>query len=183
MALGWISCPTLPGACGVRWRQGDPLKSVIAEIPLSILVAPMMMMTQTLAVIDILRGRPSGWAAQNRSSDGIAVSDAIRHYRWHIAVGVVIALAAVFGMNAAIWMSPIFAGLLFAPFMAAWTSRRSYGEKAARLRLFLIPEERRPSPLILDARPAAADHIEPDAPSGPRRWPALDGMVPRRQVS
>jgi membrane glycosyltransferase len=174
MALAWI----LPDVTRrAAFGGGRALvKSVAAEIPLSILVAPMMMMTQTLAVIDILRGRPSGWAAQNRTSDGIAVPDAIRHYRWHLAVGGAMALAAVLGMGAALWMSPIFAGLLFAPFMTAWTSRRAYGEKAARMRLFLIPEERRPSPLILDARPGA-ERI--DVPPASRAAP-LTGLVPVR---
>jgi membrane glycosyltransferase len=196
---GWLLAVTVvllfaPKAMALAWFLPDMtrraafgggralVKSVAAEIPLSILVAPMMMMTQTLAVIDILRGRPSGWAAQNRTSDGIALRDAIRHYRWHLAVGGVMLLAAILGMGAAIWMSPIFAGLLAAPFMAAWTSRRSWGQKAAAMRLFLIPEERRPNPLIVDAQPASADALEPPAPPSPRRWAGFASLMPSEQI-
>ena len=60
---------------------------------------------------------------QNRVSDGISLSDAVRHYRWHLALGGAMALAAALGMQAAVWMAPIFAGLLAAPLLVAWTSR------------------------------------------------------------
>lgn len=174
MALGWF---LRDGARRSAFGgAGAMLRSVAAEIPLSILVAPMMMMTQTLAVVDILRGRKSGWEAQTRVSDGIALSDAARHYRWHLALGVAMAAAAVAGMVAAVWMTPIFAGLIAAPFLAAWTSRRSLGARAYRRRLFMIPEERRPSPLILDARSAAALRGEDEAL--PPRWDVLARAAP-----
>src|SRR3546814_1308949 len=46
------------------------LNSIAIEIPLSILVAPLNMLTQTMAIIDIIRGRPSGWSTQRREADG-----------------------------------------------------------------------------------------------------------------
>ena len=187
---GWLLALTLvllfgPKLMALSWMIGDPVrrggfgggralvKSVALDIPLGILVAPMMMMTQTLAVIDILRGHKSGWDAQNRTSDGIAVSDAARLYRWHLIVGGVIALAALLGMQAAIWMTPIFAGLLAAPLLVAWTSRASLGRATAARGLFLIPEERRPSPLIRDAQPSADDRGDPPVPTEERRWRPL----------
>ena len=150
---------------------GWPLvKSVLADIPLSALVAPMMMMTQTLAVIDILRGRKSGWAAQNRVSDGVSVADAARHSRPHLMLGATMAIAAALGWQAAIWMSPIYAGLLAAPLLVAWTSRASIGRASARHGYFLIPEERRPNPLIREAQVTPEDLGE--AIAGEVRWSA-----------
>ena len=174
MALGWILAdPMRRGSFG----GGRALvKSVFADIPLSALVAPMMMMTQTLAVIDILRGRKSGWDAQNRVSDGIALSDAARHYRPHLLLGGAMAAAAILGWQPAIWMSPIFAGLLAAPFLVAWTSRASLGQASARHGLFLIPEERRPSPLIRDAQPSIEDRSDPLGGSGERRWSGVNEL-------
>jgi membrane glycosyltransferase len=164
MALGWmLADPVRRQGFGGGWPL---VKSVVADIPLSALVAPMMMMTQTLAVIDILRGRKSGWAVQNRVSDGISVSDAARHSRPHLILGTAMAVAAIFGWQPAIWMSPIFAGLLAAPLLVAWTSRASIGRATARHRYFLIPEERRPNPLIRDAQVSSEDLGEPAA----RRW-------------
>jgi len=159
MALGWmLADPVRRQGFGGGWPLA---KSVIADIPLSALVAPMMMMTQTLAVIDILRGRKSGWAVQNRVSDGISVSDAARASTPHLVLGAAMAIAAILGWQAAIWMSPIFAGLLASPLLVAWTSRASIGRASARHRYFLIPEERRPNPLIRDAQVSAEDLGEP----------------------
>lgn len=187
---GWLLALTVvllfgPKLMAVWWMLLQPqrrggfgggkalVKSVALDIPLSVLVAPMMMMTQTLAVIDILRGRKSGWEAQNRVSDGISLSDAARHNRWHLAVGGVMAVAAVLGVQSAIWMAPIFAGLLAAPLLVVWTSRASLGARTLRHRLFLIPEELRPTALIRDARPSAEDRGEPPAITEERRWRAL----------
>jgi membrane glycosyltransferase len=187
---GWLLALTVvllfgPKLMAVWWMLLEParrggfgggkalLKSVALDIPLSVLVAPMMMMTQTLAVVDILRGRKSGWEAQNRVSDGISLSDSARHYRWHLAVGGVMAVAAALGVQSAIWMAPIFAGLLAAPLLVAWTSRASLGRLTLRRRLFLIPEEIRPTALIRDARPSAEDRGEPPVITDERRWRAL----------
>ncbi len=187
---GWLLALTVvllfgPKLMAVWWMLLEParrggfgggkalVKSVALDIPLSVLVAPMMMMTQTLAVVDILRGRKSGWEAQNRVSDGISLSDSARHYRWHLAVGGVMAVAAVLGVQSAIWMAPIFAGLLAAPLLVAWTSRASLGRLTLRRRLFLIPEELRPTALIRDARPSAEDRGEPPVITDERRWRAL----------
>jgi len=93
------------------------------------------------------------------------------------------ALAAMLGVQAAIWMAPIFAGLLCAPLMVAWTSRASLGQATARHGLFLIPEERRPNPLIRDAQPSAEDRSEPSTPPDSARWPALGPLFPRHQPS
>jgi membrane glycosyltransferase len=190
---GWLLAVTVvllfgPKLMALGWMLGDPVrrggfgggralvKSVALDIPLGILVAPMMMLTQSLAVVDILRGRPSGWAVQNRVSDGIAISDAARHYRWHLIAGGVMALAAVLGMQAAIWMAPIFAGLLVSPLMVAWTSRASLGRATAARGLFLIPEERRPNPLIRDAQPTQEDRAEPASVTEESRWRSLANL-------
>ena len=171
MALAWFLPDVTRRAAFGGGRA--MVKSVIAEVPLSVLVAPMMMMTQTLAVVDILRGHKSGWEAQTRVSDGIALRDAVRAYRWHLGLGVVMAVAAALGSQVAIWMTPIFAGLIASPLLAAWTSRVSFGQAARRQRLFLIPEERRPSPLIVDARFAS----RPDAHAGGTHWPGVASLA------
>jgi membrane glycosyltransferase len=161
MALFWMmSDPVRRQSFGGGWAL---IKGVLADIPISILAAPMMMMTQTLAIGDILRGRPSGWAAQRRTSDGIHVADAARASKWHLVVGAAMAVFAIFGSQSAIWMSPIFAGLLVSPLLIAWTSRASLGLSSREHGFFLIPEERRPSPLIRSAQPSPEDRGEPAA--------------------
>lgn len=119
--------------------------STAIEIPLAILTAPATMLTQTMALIDIVRGRASGWAPQSRESSGIALADALRHYRPHMIAGVgLLALSAL--LDAELWwIAPVVAGLLAAPFVAAITSRRDLGDKAAAIGLFQVPGEDRPT--------------------------------------
>jgi membrane glycosyltransferase len=98
------------------------------------------------------------------------VMDAARASKWHLAVGAAMALFAIFGSQSAIWMSPIFAGLLVSPLLIAWTSRASLGESSKAHGFFLIPEERRPSPLMRSAQPSAEDRGEPSPQADGGHW-------------
>ncbi|HEX7758694.1 MAG TPA: glucans biosynthesis glucosyltransferase MdoH [Caulobacteraceae bacterium] len=113
--------------------------SVMVDVPLSVLMAPMMMLNQVIAIVDILRGRPSGWPPQRRASEGVALLDAVRHYRLHLALGVALAL---FGLidGAAWWLAPVTIGLIAAPILASVTSCNQVGERLARLGVFRTPE-------------------------------------------
>lgn len=115
------------------------IASVALEIPLAILTAPATMLTQTMALIDIVRGRASGWAPQSRESNGIALGDAIRHYRPHLIAGVAFILLTLLLDAEMWWIAPVVVGLLSAPFVAAFTSRRDMGERASELGLFQVP--------------------------------------------
>lgn len=141
MATGW--------ALADRERRaafgggGRIVASVAVEIPLSILMAPAAMLTQTLAVIDILRGRKTGWAPQTRESRGIPLDQALRHYRPHLMLGGLFGVLGLADPVAALWMLPVTGGLLAAPFLAAFTSRLDLGLGAREWGLFLTPEELR----------------------------------------
>src|SRR3546814_6058417 len=88
------------------------LNSIAIEIPLSIHVAPLNMLTQTMAIIDIIRGRPSGWSTQRREAEGTTIRDAVFAYRWHVAMGVLCLAPVMTGATIDFWMLPIIAGLL-----------------------------------------------------------------------
>ncbi len=66
------------------------LSSVALDVPLSILTAPAIALTQTIDLINIVRGKPSGWNPQSRVRDGLAAADAMPRYRWHLGIGVVL---------------------------------------------------------------------------------------------
>ena len=114
--------------------------SVLVDVPLSILMAPMMMMNQVIAITDILRGRPSGWTPQRRASEGVAFLDAVSHYRIHLAVGAALALIGLFDQAAACWLLPVTLGLIAAPALAVVTSCNQTGERLARMGVFRTPE-------------------------------------------
>jgi membrane glycosyltransferase len=110
------------------------------------LFAPILMVTQTVAVLQILSGSDSGWNPQRRSADGIGLWDAIVFCRWHVVIGVAAtALCYVAATSLLGWMAPILLGLIFAPVLAWATSKRAAGIWRAVL---ATPERRRP-PVIL----------------------------------
>lgn len=139
-ALGWIAIDD-----DLRSRLGGGgrvFASMLIEIPVSMLIAPITMLTQTLAIIDIVRGRPSGWAPQRRSADGIALRDAWRHYRPHVAVGGIFWIAILGGVGGAIWTLPVAVSLVAAPWVAMAGARVSLGDWLAARGLFLAAGER-----------------------------------------
>lgn len=84
---------------------------VLVETVFSALFAPILMVTQTVAVIQILAGFDSGWSAQSREKR-LSLVDAFGFHRWHTLVGVLTALVCWYAdNNLAAWMSPIILGL------------------------------------------------------------------------
>src|SRR5215472_4565501 len=67
---------------------------VLTEILISGLIAPVMMVSQSRAVADVLLGRDSGWQAQRRDADALPIGDALRRFAVHTAVGIVLAASA-----------------------------------------------------------------------------------------
>jgi len=117
------------------------LATVAIEIPLSMIVAPITMINQTTAIIDIMRGKPAGWATQRRAADGLSIGDALMLHRWHMIVGALFALAIVAGADGAWWTLPVAFGLLASPATAMLTSRCDAGDWLRRNGLFLSPQD------------------------------------------
>ena len=139
MALIWaLSDPARRRSFG---GTGPLLRSMAAEIILSILMAPVAMLTQTFVIVEILRGKRSDWAAQDRDRAGIPIGEAIRLYRWHLALGAVFLLIAPLAPGAAAWLAPITIGLLGAPWLASWTSRTARQPARGEVALFTVPPE------------------------------------------
>lgn len=116
------------------WR--GILLSVAADIPLSILTAPITMASQCLSVADILAGRQSGWRPQRRDTDGVRLVEAFEFYGPHVLLGLPFWLLAMGDLGMGVWQLPVTIGLLGSPLIAAWTSRADWGAKAARYGLF-----------------------------------------------
>ena len=135
IALGWASIDH-----DLRDQLGGGralLTSLFVELPISILVAPVMMVTQTSAVIDILRGRPSGWSAQTRSADGINLGEALKRFRWHLLMGLLFAGISASDVPGALWAIPVAAGLLLAPFTAMLTARVDLADALVKRGIFV----------------------------------------------
>lgn len=152
------------------------LATVAIEIPLSMLVAPITMINQSIAVIGIACGKPAGWTAQRRDADGLALVDALALHRWHMGVGALFALAILAGAGGTLWTLPVALGLLASPVTAMITSRCDAGDRLRGKGLFLSPEEAGGGglqPLQQHGRPLPVDRW-PRLFSSPRLGPMLN---------
>jgi membrane glycosyltransferase len=174
-----------PKFMAVAWALWDParregfggtatiLRGAIADIILSILMAPVSMLTQTINLGGILAGRKSAWNGQTRDRDGIALRDAFRLFRPHVALGAAMVVAALASGMAMIWLAPIFIGLLAAPFLASFTARKDLGRLAVRHGFFEVR----------DPWWRAVRGTDPESPPQPSFGPRFRGrravMAPR----
>ena len=128
----------LPKILGVAWalrsrveraRHGGAPRAIgglVVESVLSMLIAPVLMVTQTSAVLSILLGRDAGWRAQRRVGAEASFGDYVRQHRWHLVFGAT-ATAICYSISTAVlaWMSPILIGWLLAPLIAKLTAHRA----------------------------------------------------------
>ena len=146
--------PKVMGACLVlqrpRMRRAfggarAVVRSVAVEIALSAVLAPVMMVANTMAVAQFLRGRDAGWGPQQREADGIGWRVALKAMRPQMAIGAVFTLALGFRPDLAVCFAPIVLPLLAAAPLAVLTSRRRTGEAFARRGLLVVPDDERTS--------------------------------------
>ncbi|MDX3909332.1 MAG: glucans biosynthesis glucosyltransferase MdoH [Sphingobium sp.] len=112
----------------------------IIETALSILAAPIQMLTHSINLISILSGRKSAWNGQTRDCDGIPMADAFRTFRYHVALGVIILIGGLFSGITMMWLMPIVLGLLLAPVLAALTARKDLGRMLEDRGLLAVPK-------------------------------------------
>ncbi len=121
---------------------------VALETIFSILLSPILMVTQTVAVFQVLIGRDSGWGAQTRSNGSMRFADALRwHYR-HMLVGAAFAVLCLEASPQVVaWMSPVILGLLLAAPLS-WLTARPAGLVA---RVLLSTRDGRSPPAIIES--------------------------------
>ena len=118
------------------------LVSVVAETIVAGLAAPVVMISQSAAVLGILAGRDSGWQPQRRSDGRIPVLATVQRYIPHTLVGIALAAAAlVISLPLFFWMSPVILGLLLSIPIVLGTAQVAAGAAFARMGLLTTPEE------------------------------------------
>lgn len=134
----------------------------LAEILLSALYAPILMLMQARQVIEILLGRDSGWSAQSRAGGAIPWRVAWSRHWHHVLAGAIPGgLLLWLAPDQAIWISPVVAGLIVAPLLSRLSGDVRAGRALARLGLLTIPEERDPPAAFGEADAARAAFEEP----------------------
>jgi membrane glycosyltransferase len=144
--------------------------SMLMEILISGLIAPIMMLIQSTSVIQIVSGRDSGWNAQRRDDGSLPLGATIRRYGWHTAFGLLLAFAAYevsFSLFA--WMTPVIVGLILAIPLAQWTANPAAGRRMRSRKLLLTPEESEPPEILERANALATELANSDRRSGLER--------------
>jgi membrane glycosyltransferase len=127
--------------------------SILMETILSSLFAHVMMMVQSAAIFDILRGRDSGWNPQRRDDGSLPFGWVLRYHALHVIVGVVLGvLTWSASLPLFLWMLPATLGLALSGPLSALSATRRAGSFFRRLGLFMIPEERVAPAIAMSAR-------------------------------
>lgn len=163
-AIGYLralATPELRRGCGGGFRLTG---SVVVELLVSALYAPVMMAIHSRQLYEIVMGRDAGWNAQRRSADGIAWREALLRHRWHTTFGLSLALGA-WALSPAIfvWLSPTLLGLVLAVPLSRASGSTRIGRMMRAHGLLVIPEESVPPP-IAGRRDIARDEMT--APQG-----------------
>jgi len=120
---------------------GAILRSVLLDVPLSTLAAPAIALTQTIDLLGIARQRKAEWHPQNRRGDSLAMRAILPRYRWHMVAGAVLLALSPLMPTAALWLSPVTAGLLLSPLIVQLTASERWGRRAARAAVFVTDAE------------------------------------------
>jgi membrane glycosyltransferase len=158
--VGTITVLLLPKAFGIVLALMRPVPAnprpgfvrlmlgACVEIVVSMLMAPIFMLTQTTAVLQIVFGRDSGWSVQRRDGESPDLRQVLRFHLWHMLTGAALALlCATASLYVLAWMSPIILGLLLSAPISYWSSRPA---GAAVASVLATPEAIEP-PAILAA--------------------------------
>jgi membrane glycosyltransferase len=158
-ALGLLAAPKLM-ALAVALRSPEQRRGfggaalltlgVLVETLASMLTTPVMMVMQSVAVVDVLAGRDSGWSAQHREGVELSRGDAWRAHGGHVLLGAVGAVGAfVLSRSFFVWTSPVFLSLTLSALLSIHTSRPLAEPRPGRRRLFQIPEDSEPPPVLV----------------------------------
>jgi membrane glycosyltransferase len=114
-------------------------------------MAPVMMIFQSIAVVEILAGRDAGWQTQRRDDGTVERRELFRKYGVPTLCGVAMAASAyAVSLPLLLWMSPVIVGLLFAVPIGALTAGPAPGK------LFATPEDREPPSVLRRANELSA---------------------------
>jgi membrane glycosyltransferase len=125
--------------------------SVLLEILLSSLLAPIRMVFHSRFVLWNLMGRTVAWRSGGREDLETSWRAALAHHGWDTLVASAWG-AGVFWLNPDYfwWLTPIVAALILSVPVSVLASRISLGMAARRLGLFVTPEESAPPPELTD---------------------------------
>ncbi|MBG6241836.1 MAG: glucans biosynthesis glucosyltransferase MdoH [Candidatus Symbiopectobacterium sp. Dall1.0] len=119
--------------------------SLLLEMLLSVLLAPVRMLFHTVFVVSAFLGWSVQWTSPQRDDDATPWSEAFARHGSQLVLGLVWAIGmAWLDLRFLWWLSPIVFSLILSPFVSVISSRASIGLACKRANLLLIPEEYEP---------------------------------------
>jgi membrane glycosyltransferase len=150
----------LIGVRGGARRFGGFLRlcaSVVLEALFAALLAPIRMTFHARFVLAALAGRSRGWPQQERGDVGTLWSRAVSQHGFDTVAASLWAMAVLWiDPSYFPWLAPVLVALALSIPTSVLSSRPSLGAAAARLGLFVTPEEVDPPKEIVGIGPAAA---------------------------
>lgn len=126
---------------------GKASGSVVIEILLTSALAPVMLMFQTRAVLQVLSGQDGGWPANARGEGALGVGEAFRASAWIVAFGLAALVGTFFlAPNLLPWLLPVALPMIAAPVLISWSSQ------AVGTRHFTVPDESNVPPVVASYR-------------------------------
>jgi membrane glycosyltransferase len=127
------------------------LAGILSETLVAALIAPSMMIFQSIAVAEILLGRDAGWQVQRRKDGELPRREFCRKLAAPTLCGLVLGLGAyAVSVPLLLWMSPVVLGLVLALPLGLLTS-----SPLGSAGLFVTPEDNRPPAIVLRANELA----------------------------
>ncbi|MEE4346737.1 MAG: glucans biosynthesis glucosyltransferase MdoH [Paracoccaceae bacterium] len=105
----------LAGPRSTAWRRRVTLRAFGGELALSSLLAPIVMLHHSAAVLSVLSGRDCGWKGPERT--GIAVPQGVLESLAGLAL---VALVITLNPSAAVWIVPVAGPMIAAPLLIRW---------------------------------------------------------------
>jgi membrane glycosyltransferase len=156
-------------ACLEMLRAGDGARfggaglaatNVAIESLLSMLVAPLIMLSHTCTLAAVVAGRDSGWVAQAREETGLSLRQTLRLHAADTALGLTLIVTSLMSsMRPLLWMTPVIAGLALAIPLASAGASGQLGRTARRAGVLLAPEERYPPWILARANALSASGL------------------------
>lgn len=154
--------------------------SVLLEQVFSVLITPVMWVSQSLLLLGLPFGRRVSWGVQNRDSQQVQWGVVFRAFGVHTVVGVILGWLWIDIQAPATWLSAyVLVGLWVVVPFAVLTSWSRIGRVCQRLRLAGIPEEFMQSRFLverhqLDQNPEALLARLAPTPAAPSPSPSLE---------
>jgi membrane glycosyltransferase len=151
-------------------------RGILAESVFSTLMAPVVMLSHSWFVCNIMMGISSGWGTQQRQDRRLPLGFVARGYWLHTMIGVVTAIVLFhYAPRSFGWFVPLLAGLIFSIPLVYFTSSPTLGRSLQRAGLFLVPSEAEGTQEIPQRANALAGAYAADEALIPADSPAFAG--------